>query len=120
MYGTCFVFNEGFYQNGTKKDILKVPNVGMIGSLDLALNISQDLYYDVLNIDAGAQLYLGDQGSLYEPLAKGYSLSPGFSHILSLSKKEIYRVDPFKNNTCVNRSIHRYIEECNFTAKDNV
>ena len=101
MYGTCFVFNDVFYQNGTKKDIVKVLNAGLIGSLDLVLNISQDLYYDTLNIDSGVQLYLGDQGSLYEPLAKGYSLSPGFSHILSLKKKEIYRVDPFQNNTCV-------------------
>ena len=107
MYGTCFVFNEAFYQNGTRKSIAKVPNAGLIGSLELVLNISQDLYYDVLNTDAGVQLYLGDQGSFYEPLAKGYSLSPGFSHILSLKKEEIYRVDPFKNNTCVK---HRRVQ----------
>ena len=101
VYGTCFVFNEGFYQNGIKKDIEKVPNTGLIGSLDLVLNISQDLYYSDSGLNAGVQLYLGDQGSHYELPTKGYSLSPGFSHILSLSKKEIYRVDPFKNNSCV-------------------
>ena len=100
-YGTCFVFNEDFHQNGSTKNIMKVPNVGPIGSLEMVLNISQDLYYDFFNADAGVHLYLGDQGSLYQPLTKGYSLSPGLSHILSLKKKEIYRVDPFKNDTCV-------------------
>ena len=101
LYGTCFVFNEDFHQNGTTKSIMKVPNVGPIGSLEMVLNISQELYNNFFNAEAGVYLYLGDQGSLYQPLTKGYSLSPGLSHILSLKIREIYRVDPFKNNTCV-------------------
>lgn len=53
---------------------MKVPNVGPIGSLEMVLNISQELYNNFFNAEAGVYLYLGDQGSLYQPLTKGYSL----------------------------------------------
>lgn len=64
-YGTCFAFNDDRYKNGSFKQLETItPNIGISSSLELVLNISQDLYYG-LDVDAGVRLYLGYQGSFY-------------------------------------------------------
>ena len=101
QYGTCFAFNDPFEQKGSQKQLVKVPNVGILGSLEVVLNISQNLYYHPLVHDAGAKLFIGTQGAFYDIQTKGYNLAPGFSHALSIRKKEIYRADPHQNKACV-------------------
>ena len=101
QYGTCFAFNDLLEQEVSQSQLVKVPNVGILGSLEVVLNISQNLYYHPLVHDAGAKLFIGTQGAFYDIQTKGYNLAPGFSHTLSMRKKEIYRADPLQNKACV-------------------
>lgn len=101
QYGVCFVFNNDYYNNGSKKELSRVYNTGPYESLHLVINITQSQYYEVLTQRAGIQLYIGDQGSFYHLHHRSYSLSPGFSYEFQLRKLKIFRVDPFDNGTCV-------------------
>ena len=100
-YGTCFVFNELPEEGDSQRQLERVPIVGFSGLLEVVLNISQNLYYHPLVHDAGAKLFIGAQGAFYDLETRGYNLAPGFSHALSMRRKEIYRVDPFQNGTCI-------------------
>ena len=101
QYGTCFVFNDLLEQDGSQRQLVKVPSTGILGSLEVVLNISQNLYYHPLVHDAGAKLFIGSQGTFYDIQTKGYNLAPGYSHALPMRKKEIYRADPLRNKACV-------------------
>lgn len=103
QYGVCFVFNNDYYNNGSKKELSRVYNTGPYESLHLVINITQSQYHEVLTQRAGIQIYIGDQGSFYHLHHRGYSLSPGFSYEFQLRKLKIFRVDPFDNGTCVKR-----------------
>ena len=107
-YGTCFVFNELPEDNGSQRQLVRVPTVGILGSLEVVLNISQNLYYHPLVHDAGAKLFIGAQETFYDLETRGYNLAPGFSHALSMRRKEIYRVDPFQNDTCISDYTSRF------------
>lgn len=116
-YGTCFAFNDDRYKNGSIKQLEMISEVGILSPLELVLNISQGLYYD-LDVDAGVRLYLGDQGSFYQPLKKGYNLSPGFSYVLPFRKQKVFRVDPFNSNTCMkHHTVKFYSQEQSLVTK---
>ena len=117
-YGTCFAFNDDRYKNGSFKQLETItPNIGISSSLELVLNISQNLYHG-LDVDAGVRLYLGYQGSFYQPLKKGYNLSPGFSYFLPFRKQKVLRADPFKNNTCMkHHTVNFYSQEKSLVTK---
>ncbi|XP_057299389.1 acid-sensing ion channel 1C-like [Hydractinia symbiolongicarpus] len=99
-YGACHVFNSGFSQNGTAKDILTVSSPGPDNALSLTLFINQSQYNSDVTDAAGIRFYIGDQGRLYSPYAQGHSLSPGFSYFVGLRKRNIIHVDPLKNESC--------------------
>ena len=107
-YGTCFVFNDLPEKDDSQRQLERVPTVGFSGSLEVVLNISQNLYYHQLVHDAGAKLFIGAQGTFYDLETRGYNLAPGFSHALSMRRKEIYRVDPFQNGTCISDYTSRF------------
>ena len=100
-YGACFVFNDAYYKNGTKKNLFRVANTGPYESLQVVFNITQNQYYENMTHNAGLQIYIGDQGSFYHVTHQGYALSPGFAYRIQLRKRKILRVDPFDNGTCV-------------------
>ena len=100
-YGSCYAFNSGFYQNGSRSKIVSVSRAGPGNGLEITLFINQSQYSTNRSDTAGARFFVGDQGSLYSPYAEGQSLSPGFAYSIGLCKKLITRLDPFMNQSCI-------------------
>ena len=97
-YGSCYAFNSGYYQNGSRSKIVNVSRAGPGNGLEIKLFINQSQYSTTRSDTAGARFFVGDQGTLYSPHKNGQSLSPGFAYSIGLRKKLI---DPFMNQSCV-------------------
>ena len=103
-YGACFAFNDHNFQDGNANYIERAARAGRLESIELILKINQQEYFKNLTSDAGIRLYIGDQGTHYQPFEKGISLAPGFSYDIPVRKKYVERIDPFKNGTCIKDS----------------
>lgn len=93
--GNCFVFNmEG---DGEPAEV-----AGVHGGLSLKLNINQSEYMDDYMTDtAGIVMQISDPGIQLDPYRDGFSLAPDKAHYIGLTTTNIYRLDPFENNSCV-------------------
>ena len=103
-YGSCFAFNDYYFQNGSVNHIERAARAGRLESIELILKINQQQYFENLTSDAGIRLYIGYQGTHYQPFEKGISLAPGFSYDIPVMKKYVERIDPFRNGTCIKES----------------
>ena len=118
-YGSCYVFNSGFQHNGIEKPVLNVSRAGDDRALQMLLYINQTQYSLNGSDTAGIRFYISDQGGYYLPHEKGYSLSPGFSHGVAISKKLIQRIDPFNNKSCIKEDSLKYSPHHQIFAKYN-
>ena len=106
-YGSCFAFNDYYFQNGSVNHIERAARAGRLESIELILKINQQQYFENLTSDAGIRLYIGYQGTHYQPFEKGISLAPGFSYDIPVMKKYVERIDPFRNGTCIKESTQK-------------
>ena len=52
----------------------------------MELNVEQNEYISGLTLDAGIRVHVGNQGEMPFPYEKGFSVSPGFSTSVGLTK----------------------------------
>lgn len=94
-YGNCFTFNPDAFNsiayNSTIFDDL-TPR------LDIAIDLELDEYTDFTQ-SVGARVQIHDPSLPHDIETKGIALSPGFNHLVAVTKSEISRLPaPFKDS----------------------
>ena len=109
-YGNCYRFNGGLGDMGLSVDgtitdhnktiPLKVDLPGPERALKLTLDIQDEEYTSLSKSSSGIRVHIGERDHTPHIYTEGFSLSPGGSHHVSITKKIIIRADPFKNGSC--------------------
>ncbi|KAF0299506.1 Acid-sensing ion channel 4-A [Amphibalanus amphitrite] len=100
-YGNCFTFNSGFryaWNQATGKLEHVKPNktrtFGSKAGLRVTLNVDAGHYSSLLTPDVGVRVVVHPTDQLPFPEERGFSVVPGFTTAVGISRKRIHRVGP--------------------------
>ncbi|XP_066935208.1 acid-sensing ion channel 1-like [Clytia hemisphaerica] len=102
-YGKCWFFNADV------ENPRRVTRAGHRGGLHLHFNIEQEKYIDN-TYSAGLRMFVGLQGEKFDVEEKAIPIAPGKKYDIALTKKYIYRADPFNNGSCMRNQDKHMVE----------